>query len=309
MQAAAGQTVDLPTVEAWLNDWVEEKRRSRSAATHIRYEGVIRAFLDSLSKPRRSGLITSLSVADIRKFRDRLISEGRSAATANMAVKIIRTPLNLARKVGYLTHNPAEGLDSLATQATEKGVFSPAQVGAMVTVASRDWKRLILGGYYTGARIGDLSNLAWASVDLERRVICFTQSKTGKEIEIPIHPEFLAWLTATPEDQRNDKVFPTLSGKTTAGRNGLSGQFRLIMKKAGIDNGIIERLGEKGRNRSTLSFHSLRHSFNSAMANAGIPQEMRQRLTGHASKAVNDRYTHAELDTLRKAVDSVPTLG
>ncbi len=44
------------------------------------------------------------------------------------------------------------------------------------------------------------------------------------------------------------------------------------------------------------------------MANAGIPQEMRQRLSGHASKAVNDRYTHAELKTLRKAVESVPAL-
>ena len=44
------------------------------------------------------------------------------------------------------------------------------------------------------------------------------------------------------------------------------------------------------------------------MANAGVSQEIRQRLTGHASKAINDRYTHAELATLRKAVDSVPGL-
>lgn len=46
------------------------------------------------------------------------------------------------------------------------------------------------------------------------------------------------------------------------------------------------------------------------MADAGVTQEIRQRLTGHASKAINDRYTHAELETLRKAVDvdSVPVL-
>jgi len=81
------------------------------------------------------------------------------------------------------------------------------------------------------------------------------------------------------------------------------------MEKAGVKGEIILRGGDKGRTRSTLSFHSLRHSFNSAMANAGIPQEMRQRLTGHASKAVNDRYTHAELDVLRKAVESVPSIS
>ena len=45
------------------------------------------------------------------------------------------------------------------------------------------------------------------------------------------------------------------------------------------------------------------------MANAGIAQEMRQRLTGHASKAVNDRYTHAELDVLREAVEAVPRIS
>lgn len=93
-----------------------------------------------------------------------------------------------------------------------------------------------------------------------------------------------------------------------SGRNGLSGQFRLLMAKAGITGRTTERRGEKGRNRSSLTFHSLRHSFNSAMANAGVSQELRQRLTGHAAKAINDRYTHTELETLRSAVLLVPRL-
>lgn len=80
------------------------------------------------------------------------------------------------------------------------------------------------------------------------------------------------------------------------------------MKRAEIETKVVAAKGKNGRKRSSLSFHSLRHSFNSAMANAGVTQEVRQRLTGHASKAINDRYTHAELKTLRKAVDSVPAL-
>jgi integrase len=110
-------------------------------------------------------------------------------------------------------------------------------------------------------------------------------------------------------DREGGDVFPSLAGKTSSGRNGLSGQFRRVMDRAGIEPEITGRAGEKGRNRSSLSFHSLRHSFNSAMANAGVPQEIRQRLTGHASKAVNDRYTHAELETLKAAVLAVPPTG
>ena len=47
-----------------------------------------------------------------------------------------------------------------------------------------------------------------------------------------------------------------------------------------------------GRNVSRLSFHSLRHSFKSAMANADVPLEIRQKLTGRASQDMNKHQTH-----------------
>jgi len=50
----------------------------------------------------------------------------------------------------------------------------------------------------------------------------------------------------------------------------------------------------------------LRHSFNSAMANAGVSQEIRQQLTGHASSETNKIYTHHEIATLRAAVEKLP---
>jgi integrase len=75
-----------------------------------------------------------------------------------------------------------------------------------------------------------------------------------------------------------------MAGKTMSGRNGLSGQFRLLMAKANITGRTTERRGEKGRNRSSLTFHSLRHSFNSAMANAGVSQELRQRQSPQSSR-------------------------
>ena len=148
-------------------------------------------------------------------------------------------------------------------------------------------------------------------VDLERGALVLTQGKTGREIEIPLHPEFKRWLSdrAGANKPRSGAVFLELRGIGTRGRTGLSGQFAAIMKKAKIVPKVVQAKGKNGRKRSSLSFHSLRHSFNSAMANAGVTQEIRQRLTGHASKAINDRYTHAELETLRKAVGSVPTLN
>jgi hypothetical protein len=45
------------------------------------------------------------------------------------------------------------------------------------------------------------------------------------------------------------------------------------------------------------------------MANAGVPVEVRQKFTGHASVEMNQHYTHHEIATLRAAVEKLPTLG
>src|SRR5262249_44887441 len=97
-----------------------------------------------------------------------------------------------------------------------------------------------------------------------------------------------------------------LAGKRTGGRFGLSGRFAAIMEKAGIEGKLTQPSG--GRTLSSLSFHSLRHSFNSAMANAGVSQEVRQKLTGHATAEMNAHYTHHELAPLRTAVGLIPSL-
>lgn len=85
--------------------------------------------------------------------------------------------------------------------------------------------------------------------------------------------------------------------------------FKRIMERAGIDAGLIRTAeGKKGRNLSALSFHSLRRSFNSAMANANISRELRMKLTGHSSIDINAGYTRFEMETLRRAIGSISRL-
>lgn len=310
IEAATGENLQQVEIEAWFRGWLKEKTGSRAKGTALRYEGVIDSFITSLPVAKRKLSLSALTPGDIQKFRDQQLQEGRTGATANMAVKVLRVPLNLARRQGLLQNNPAEAVEMVTAERVEKGVFSPEDVSRLLEVAHWEWKGLILAGFYTGGRAGDLSNLKWSSVDLERKTISFGQRKTKRFVEIPIHPELEKWLVKeSSEKTKSDYVFPNFAGKTIGSRNGLSGQFRLLMRKAGTVSHITGKTGEKGRARSSHSFHSLRHSFNSAMANAGISQEVRQRLTGHASKAVNDRYTHTELETLRKAVGVVPSVS
>jgi len=77
------------------------------------------------------------------------------------------------------------------------------------------------------------------------------------------------------------------------------------MEQAGFDQDKVQA----GRNEfSRKSFHSLRHSFSSALANAGVSADVRMKLTGHKSADVHQRYTHMQLEPLKKAIATLPAL-
>jgi integrase len=96
-----------------------------------------------------------------------------------------------------------------------------------------------------------------------------------------------------------------------AGGSGLSMTFSRIMARAGVVSEVLHtaKKGGQGRTVRALTFHSLRHSFNSAMANAGVSQEVRMKLTGHMSAEMNKGYTHHELEPLRAAIARIPAVG
>ena len=178
---------------------------------------------------------------------------------------------------------------------------------ALLEVASPDWKTAILLGYYVGSRLTDTTNLTWENIDPVENVIFYTQGKTGKRVEVPIHPALEEHLLSIAGDNPRGFLSPAFAKLRTGGQSGLSKQFAAIMAKAGID----QRQVRTSRNHrfSRLSFHSLRHGFSSTLANAGISAEVRMKLTGHRSVDVHQRYTHMQLEPLKQAIAALPTLN
>jgi integrase len=94
--------------------------------------------------------------------------------------------------------------------------------------------------------------------------------------------------------------FPSLANTKTGT---LSTIFTRIMRTAGIPRDIVEA-GDVVKRRS---FHSLRHSFASWLAEADVHADIRQKLTGHKSAGIHQRYTHHD-EALDRAVGQLPTL-
>jgi integrase len=176
-----------------------------------------------------------------------------------------------------------------------------------------DWQGMILLGFYAGARLGDCARLTWAAVDFTRKTLSFMPAKTErkrKRLEVPLHPRLVSWLEGRERSaDETAPLFPALHLDAIGGRHGLSSQFIAIMEHAEVDRRTT-RPSNKGTQRAqhARSFHALRHSLTSTLANLDVSEEIRRRIVGHDSAEVHSGYTHHERDTLARAVGKLPSV-
>lgn len=327
LERVSGDELPTHTVESWLQGFVQNKTVSASESTLAGYRNAINGFLASLG--RRAKLnIAAIAPADITRFRDEQLASGKVASTVRTMLSKLIAPFNAAKRAGIIGHNPAEGVDlptlpkSKSGGDSEADPFSPEQVAALMEAAigtrngrpafkaGAEWRGAILLAYCTGIRLTDVTNLTWDAINLPARTLVHREKKGklySKQATIPLHPALDAHLLEmSAPDSGAAFIFPALAGRTS---NGLNDTFVPIMAKAGIVRKLISdpEAGSKGRKRWNLSFHSLRHTMTSEMANAGVAQEIRQLFTGHKSAAMNSRYTHLKIEPLRQAIATIPS--
>ena len=118
------------------------------------------------------------------------------------------------------------------------------------------------------------------------------------------HERFLSEYSAAGVEIRDLEKVP-LKMAVIDGRRGLCAQFGHLMNAAGIDPQEVQ---SARRRFPRKSYHALRHSFASALANAGVAAELRMKLTGHQSAQVHRTYVHLEFAPLQQAVAMLPSL-
>jgi integrase len=309
LQSVGGEGLRVFTVSDWFSHFVKGKRKSRSEKTALRHEQMMREFIEFLGV-RAERNIAAITSRDIADFRDHRHSLGLTPTTVNLDITILSAAFNSAWKQGHISVNPCQAIEPLKDKAHRKHVFTPEQVSALVKTAEGDLKGLIRVAFYTGQRLGDCANVRWQDIDLvsEIKTIRFQPRKGGGEVVTVIHPSLEDFFLSLPTAKSDDAfLFPNLARRNTSA---LSKHFCKLMEQARIEQRIIRERAKSGlgRNVNALSFHSLRHSFSSILANAGVSEERRMALTGHSTRDMHQRYTHHELERLRDAIALLPTL-
>jgi len=337
MKAATGKKATLARYSAHVGvflQWLGPKADGKLEAIT---KAEIRMFRDEI----RSGwVLPDPDATIVKKGKGKKVAETpppvRTAKTTNHYASDVASMFRAAVREGLLLASPASALDRLPEHdSTEREVFNVAEIGQLVNAAGltdwqdtvflstkeehqeradrcADWQGMILLGFYAGARLSDCACMTWGNVDLEHRTLSFMPKKSDrkrKRLVVPLHPRLVTWLEGRDISASDSSpLFPTLLNSPVGGRHGLSSQFIAIMDAAKIGRNTV-RAAENGRRaQHARSFHSLRHSLTSTLANLDVSEEIRRRIVGHESAEVHAGYTHHERETLARAVDKMPSV-
>lgn len=254
----------------------------------------------------------------LRAFR-----ANHTASTYNSVVCVLREICRIVSDKAGIVDDPWCNVRLLPDDVHSRRELSSDELGRLMDAAVRagdDWRLLFCIGAYTGLRLGDCCNLEWAEVFLERGIIQAIPEKTkkhmhGRPVTIPIHPDLLALLIAqkkrleaeVSKAQEKGYVIPDFAKWYRESYWRIGDTLAAIFRDAGIQTSVVIA----GRTKATpdATFHSLRHTFVSFAANAGVPLPVVQSIVGHTSTAMTRHYYHENEDALRAAVAAIPSMG
>lgn len=163
--------------------------------------------------------------------------------------------------------------------------------GGAVRVAEAEgaWPALLAAVRFlilTGWRRGEVLGLRWQEVDLDRRTVRLTETKTGESLR-PLAHRACDILRGIP--RFNELVFCA-----TRGGGRMTG-FPKMWKKIFAD----------GRLPSDVTPHVLRHSYASLASDMGLSEATIAALVGHKQHSMTSRYVHSADALLLSAADRV----
>ena len=213
--------------------------------------------------------------------------------TVNRVLACLKHVLRLAHKRRLIESVPE--FTRLTAPPAKFDFLTFEEADRLVAAAEGEWRTMVIVALHTGVRRGELLALGKQAVDVKHRRIAVVRNysrgrlgtpKSGKAREVPLNETAARALAAHAHDRSEDFVFCDARGKplveTRVGR-----QLRAICKRAGL---------------RPIGCHVLRHTFASHLVMRGVPLAVVQKLMGHSSIVVTQRYAHLVPQMARDAV-------
>ncbi len=320
LRHTTGSGLGSKTARGFIEGWLERNKSEVSPATWAKYDQAGRLFLAFLEGKADQDMGT-IRQDDIARFRDAQ-AKRVARSTANVMLKIVRIMFTAAEADGAIIRSEARHVKKLKVrnEQSSRRAFTLPELKNILSQCNDEWRSLVLFGFYTGQRLGDLAALTWQNLHLNQKELRFVTGKTGRQIVIPLAAPLLQNIEQLPAgDDPKQPVHPRAFDLVMRhGRAGaLSNQFGDILAAAGLTAARTHKVEDEAKRKgraskravSEISFHSLRHTNVSLLKNAGVSDAVAQDLVGHESAEVSRLYTHIDDKAKREAVNKLPVIG
>jgi site-specific recombinase XerD len=222
-----------------------------------------------------------------------------SKFAASLYHRTLKAAFNKAVIWNYIQENPFNKIKSPKVVKSFPVYLSEAEL-ILVLNKTEDQllKDIFITAFYTGMRLNEILNMKWNWIDFNQNIITVKNSedfktKSKRERIIPIHNKVISILKSySPigKQSSNALVFYRKEGIKLNGEF-ISKQFKKAVRSADLNENI--------------HFHSLRHSFASALVQRNVSLYAVKELLGHENIKTTQIYSHLQKDNLCQAVNLI----
>lgn len=260
---------------------VEDFRKSAewqglAKRTREDYQGV----LDWL-QPMADLDLAAIDEPSVTRLRDRAFAARKRCFTNRMLVVINRI-WKWGKGRFHLGPTPVNMQETKVARPkdarTVNRPWTDGELQAVLEAASSALRLVIALGAYAGLREGDALKLPWSAYD--GHAIDIRQGKTGEELWVPAHKKLRRLLDAAAKAKRG-----TVIAVNTRGTVYTEDGFRASFFK------LVRKLREAGKVGHGLTYHGLRHSVGTHLAEAGASEQTMMAVLGHQSPEMARLYS------------------
>jgi integrase len=227
-------------------------------------------------------------------YKNQRYIDGVKPATINRELATLKKAFNLARREWeWCNDNPVCRVSMERENNTRDRWLTVDEEMPLFHAAAPWLRELMIFAIHTGMRQGEILGLTWAGVDLFRRIVTVFKSKNGERRTIPLNQTALALLKHKYGSRSVDTalVFPS-EAQTRLNASNISRSLHLALEKAKMTD---------------FHFHDLRHTCATRMVQGGVDLYKVQRLLGHKSPIMTQRYAHHYPESLRDGIEVLDT--
>jgi len=228
-----------------------------------------------------------------------------SKTSVNIELRTMKALFNFAVRSNYLDKNPLCEVRQFSIPQKERLSFNSDETQKILeTIQNPQIKNIVVFALLTGCRLGEILNVQWKDIDMDRKVLTIRnkptfRTKNGKIRQIPISDRLYELLdTLHYKDLQTNIVAMNLPESYVFNNNGfrynqeyITRSFKKYLRKAGVD--------EK------FHFHCTRHTFLTQLAAKGVSIYHLKEIAGHSDVKTTMIYLHSVTENLRNDVNKM----